>query len=169
MLVITRIPTHRNDGEKISTKERREILQQVRTAFGGYTLEGPFQGAWVADDGKVYEETSYRLEVIIEPAQLQVARELVIRIGKQLGSGQCTSKSAKAARLLILHKSTVALGVCAGATAAKGPCHEKAEHEKQGTGVIEVRSQSSGLGPDLGGSEQRHLRARWSICTAVSH
>jgi hypothetical protein len=57
----------------------------VRNAFGGYTLEGPFQGAWVADDGKVYEETSYRLEVIIEPAQLQVARELVIRIGKQLG------------------------------------------------------------------------------------
>jgi hypothetical protein len=33
----------------------------------------------------VYEETSYRLEVLIEPGQLQEARELVIRIGKQLG------------------------------------------------------------------------------------
>ena len=85
MLVITRIPTHRNDGAKVSAKERREILRQVRDAFGGYTLEGPFQGAWVADDGTVYEETSYRLEVIIEPAQLQVARELMISIGKQLG------------------------------------------------------------------------------------
>ena len=62
MLVITRIPTHRNDGAKISAAARRDILRQVRDAFGGYTLEGPFQGAWVADDGKVYEETSYRLE-----------------------------------------------------------------------------------------------------------
>jgi hypothetical protein len=85
LLVITRIPTHRNDGAMISAAARREILRQVRDVFGGYTLEGPFQGAWVADDGKVYEETSYRLEVIIEPGQLQVARELVIGIGKQLG------------------------------------------------------------------------------------
>ena len=85
MLVITRVPTHRNDGAKISATARRDILRQVRDAFGGYTLEGPFQGAWVADDGQVYEETSYRLEVIIAPRQLQAARELVIDIGKQLG------------------------------------------------------------------------------------
>ncbi len=85
MLVITRIPTHRNDGAPISAAARREILRQVRDTFGGYTLEGPFQGTWVADDGTVYEETSYRLEVLIEPGQLQVARELVIGIGKQLG------------------------------------------------------------------------------------
>ena len=85
MLVITRILTHRNDGAKISAAARRDIPRQVRDDFGGYTLEGPFQGAWVADDGKVYEETSYRLEVIIEPGQLQMARELVIGIGKQLG------------------------------------------------------------------------------------
>lgn len=85
LLVITRIPTHRNDGAQISAAVRRDILRQVRDTFGGYTLEGPFQGAWVADDGTVYEATSYRLEVIIEPGQLQVARELVIGIGKQLG------------------------------------------------------------------------------------
>ena len=85
MLVITRIPTHRNDGSEISARQRREILRQVRDAFGGDSLEGPFQGAWVADHGNVYEETSYRLEVIIESGQLQVARELMIRVGKQLG------------------------------------------------------------------------------------
>jgi hypothetical protein len=83
-LVITRIPTHRNDSSKINARERREILRQVRDAFGGYSLEGPFEGVWVADDGKVYEETSYRLEVIVEPGQLQVAGELIIAIGKQL-------------------------------------------------------------------------------------
>ena len=85
MLVITRMPTHRNNGLKISVTERRDLLRLVRDSFGGYSLEGPFQGSWVADDGKVYEETSYRLEMIIEPGQLQEARELVIQIGRQLG------------------------------------------------------------------------------------
>jgi len=85
LLVITRIPTHRNDGSRISAIERREVLRQVRDSFGGYSLEGPFQGSWVADDGKAYEETSYRLEIIIEPGQIQEARESVIRIGRQLG------------------------------------------------------------------------------------
>ena len=34
----------------------------VRDTFGGYTLEGLFEGAWVADDGRVDEESNYRLE-----------------------------------------------------------------------------------------------------------
>ncbi len=85
MIVITRIPTHRNDGSKINQRERRAILTLVRDTFGGYTLEGPFQGAWVADDDQTYEETSYRLEVIVPPERLSEARELFIRIGKQLG------------------------------------------------------------------------------------
>jgi hypothetical protein len=53
MLVITRIPTHRNDGSKVSQRERRAFLTLVRDTFGGYSLEGPFQGAWVEDDGRV--------------------------------------------------------------------------------------------------------------------
>jgi len=38
MVVITRIPTHRNDGKKVSQRERRAILNLVRDTFGGYTL-----------------------------------------------------------------------------------------------------------------------------------
>ena len=85
MLVITRIPAHRNDGSKVNHRERRAILSRVRDAFGGYSLEGPFQGAWVADDGQVYEETSYRLEVLVSPDRVSEARELFTRLGKQLG------------------------------------------------------------------------------------
>jgi hypothetical protein len=85
MLVITRIPTHRNDGSKVSRREHRAILTLVRDSFGGYTLEGPFQGSWVADDGRVYEETSYRLEVLVPPERLSEARDLFKRMGKQLG------------------------------------------------------------------------------------
>lgn len=85
MVVVTRIPTHRNDGSKISQRERRPILTLVRDTSGGYTLEGPFEGAWVADDGRVYEETSYRLEVLVPPERVGEARALFTRIGKQLG------------------------------------------------------------------------------------
>jgi hypothetical protein len=84
MLVITRIPTHRNNGSKIGARERRALLNLVRDTFGGYTLEGPFQGTWVADDGRVYEESSYRLEVVVPTERVSEARELFIRIGKQL-------------------------------------------------------------------------------------
>jgi hypothetical protein len=85
MLVISRIPTHRNDGSKVSRRELRAILTLVRDAFGGYSLEGPFQGAWVTDDGQVYEETSYRLEILVAPRRVNEARELFMKIGSQLG------------------------------------------------------------------------------------
>jgi hypothetical protein len=85
MLVITRLPTHRNDRTKVRPRERRAILNLVRDTFGGYTLEGPFEGAWVADDGRIYEETSYRLEVVVPPERVAEARALFVRIGQQLG------------------------------------------------------------------------------------
>jgi len=85
MLVVTRIPTHRNDGSKISKRERRAFLTLVRDTFGGYSLEGPFEGSWIADDGQVYDETSYRLEVLVPPERVKEARELFRRMGKQLG------------------------------------------------------------------------------------
>lgn len=85
MIVVTRIPTHRNDGSKIGQRERRRILNLIRDTFGGYSLEGPFQGAWVGDDGRVYEEASYRLEIMVAAKRVQEARELFMRIGQQLG------------------------------------------------------------------------------------
>lgn len=85
MLVVRRIPTHRNDGSKVSQRERRAFLTLVRNTFGGYSLEGPFEGAGVGDDCRVYEETSYRLEVLVPAKRLAEARELFIRLGKQLG------------------------------------------------------------------------------------
>ena len=61
------------------------ILTMVRDTFGGYTLEGPFEGDWVADDGRVYEESNYRLEVLVPSNRVQEARDVFSRIGKQLG------------------------------------------------------------------------------------
>jgi hypothetical protein len=57
----------------------------VTEAFGAYSLEGPFPGAWTASDGRVYKEASYKLEVVIGRGKVKAARRHFIGIGKQLG------------------------------------------------------------------------------------
>lgn len=85
MIVVTRIPTHRNNGRKVSKRELRAIINRVLDAFHGYSMEGPFPGGWIADDGVRYEETSSRLEAVVSPQRVQEVRELFVSIGEQLG------------------------------------------------------------------------------------
>jgi hypothetical protein len=84
MIVVTRIPTRHNDGSKVGIRELRAIVNRVFNAFRGYSLEGPFKGGWIAEDGEVYEEMSYRLEVVVPPERVKEARELFMSIGIQL-------------------------------------------------------------------------------------
>jgi hypothetical protein len=85
MIVVTRLPTHRNDGSPVSEQELKRILSRVRKMFEGYALDGPSSGAWVATDGKVYEEESRKLEVLVAREKVNRARALFEQIGKQLG------------------------------------------------------------------------------------
>jgi hypothetical protein len=85
MIATTRIPTHRNDGSRITKRELQAILTRVRKELGASSLEGPFPGAWTASDGEVYEENSYKLEVVITRRRINDARKLFVGIGKQLG------------------------------------------------------------------------------------
>lgn len=85
MIATTRIPTHRNDGSMISDEERTAILNRVREEFDGYTLEGPSLGAWVAVDGEVFEEHSYKLEVVVSAERAAEAQAHFMMIGRQLG------------------------------------------------------------------------------------
>lgn len=85
MIASTRIPTHRNDGSKLSSREMRAILRRVFKTFGGYSLDLPSEGAWIANDGSVYEERSRKLEVFVSADRVNEVRELFIAIGKQLG------------------------------------------------------------------------------------
>ncbi|ETX06897.1 MAG: hypothetical protein ETSY2_14355 [Candidatus Entotheonella gemina] len=85
MIFITRVPTHRNDGTPIHSDELETIKRRVWEAFGGLSIDGPGTGVWVADDGTVYDETSYILQVHCDRARYQEARELVTQIGRQLG------------------------------------------------------------------------------------
>jgi hypothetical protein len=84
VVFITRMPTHYNDGTAVPEDVRQEIADRVADAFGGYTLEGPGQGAWRDDGGRVYAEASYRLEVACGRERYAEARALVIAIGQRL-------------------------------------------------------------------------------------
>jgi len=84
MVFLTRIPTHDNDGRKFSKSVRNKILSKVRETFGGYSLDGPGEGSWMDEDGRVYEEPSYLLTVFCDRNQYQDARELVIWVGREL-------------------------------------------------------------------------------------
>jgi hypothetical protein len=85
VIATTRIPTHRNDGSRVSKRELKAILKRVRLAFNGFSLESPSLGAWIAEDGEVYEEDSQKLEVVVSPERVNEARKLFISIGKEFG------------------------------------------------------------------------------------
>jgi hypothetical protein len=85
MIVVTRIPTHRNDGSEISESELTRILNRVVDKFHGYSWEGPCHGVWISADGTVYREKSYTLEVVVPRERIKHSRAHFARIGKQLG------------------------------------------------------------------------------------
>ena len=85
MIAVTRIPTHRNDGSEVTAKELQRILRQVRRKFHGYSLEGPYPGAWVASNGAVVEEESYKLEVVVPRHRVEEIRAHFMKIGRRLG------------------------------------------------------------------------------------
>ncbi len=82
---MTRIPTHYNDGTPVPKGVLDEITEEVFEVFGGCTVEGPGRGIWGDDEGRVYSEDSFRLEVACERGQYAEARETVLRIGRRLG------------------------------------------------------------------------------------
>lgn len=84
MKFITLIPTERNDGSPVPENEMQAILLQFPVMFGGATIEGPVQGHWI-DGGKHYQDRCLRVTVICDVGLLDQARELVIKIGRQLG------------------------------------------------------------------------------------
>jgi hypothetical protein len=104
MIAATRIPTHRNDGKAVCEREITSILQRVRRMFNGYSFESPSVGAWVAIDGKVYEEESRKLEVVVSRERVGQAKALFMRIGKQLGQRAIFFEGERAARSSILNE-----------------------------------------------------------------
>jgi hypothetical protein len=81
---VTRVPTHFNDGSVIPDEVLNEVWYLISKEFGGASIDGPGRGIWVDSDGKVYDETTYVVSVACTEDQLQIAREVVSKIGRLL-------------------------------------------------------------------------------------
>ncbi|MEX1027653.1 MAG: hypothetical protein WD049_06560 [Candidatus Paceibacterota bacterium] len=86
MKLITRIPTHLNDGSPVSAESMQTIWMMIAERFGGVSVDPPGSGAWLDEQGKVYDEPSYLVTFATANRSDYVdARQLVIEIGKLLG------------------------------------------------------------------------------------
>ena len=84
MLWITRVPTHDNNGREFPAELLQAVLADVAAAFAGYSLDGPGRGAWIGDDGRVYDEPSYQLSVSCDRERYTEAREMALSMGRRL-------------------------------------------------------------------------------------
>ncbi len=84
MKVTTRIPTRLNDGRAVSVEVLGDIRRMIADQFGGVSVDGPGQGAWIGEDGRMYDEASYVVTFATERIRYAEARNLVIKIGQML-------------------------------------------------------------------------------------
>ena len=89
ILLTMRVPTHRNDGSKVGKREMQAILEAACSMHSkDSSLEGPFiWRPWVALDGEIYREATYKLEVLVNRRRAPEVRKMFKDIGKQF-SGQ---------------------------------------------------------------------------------
>jgi hypothetical protein len=84
--VTTLIPTRRNDGSRVSGRERAEIVAKFWQRFGGSTIEGKTQGDWVDPvDGTHYRDECWKLVVVTSPEQWPEVEQLIAEVGHDLG------------------------------------------------------------------------------------
>ena len=104
MIATTRIPTHRNDGSRVSRQELHAIIERVQRAFDGYSLDSPSDGVWVASDGQVYREKSQKLEVVVSREEVEKARDFLSPSEDNSASERSILKFVRVERSLISNK-----------------------------------------------------------------
>lgn len=84
MKLTTLIPIRFNDGTDVPSAKLEQLLDGLFIEFGAYTLEGTVKGAWL-DAGKAYYDDCLKVVICCEESKLDVARQLISAIGKELG------------------------------------------------------------------------------------
>ena len=86
MKFTTHIPTHLNDGRKVSQRQLKMIMDELVQQFGGVSDEGITKGQWIdPHDASLYRDESRRVSVVCDRVLLDRARKAVVRIGIALG------------------------------------------------------------------------------------
>lgn len=66
------VPTIKNDGKPIRTRQHREWDKRVRKITGGLTIYKPVIGQWIdVSDGKLYSERNIPVRVVATPKEMK--------------------------------------------------------------------------------------------------
>src|SRR5260370_25819610 len=79
------LPLTDNHGQPIPPDVIVALQRQLLTQFGGFTIHATSQGRWQSREGVVYQEEVVIYEVAVPEDQIALLREMVVRLGWQLG------------------------------------------------------------------------------------
>lgn len=81
--VLVQIPLLHNDGTPVPENVFKGFRELMLDEFGGWTkLPGVFEGAWRGEDGKRYEDSSYRYEIAIPETEVEHMKSIIRSLGK---------------------------------------------------------------------------------------
>lgn len=86
MMVVTIIPTRRNDGTAVTKRELRRILDGLTEQFGGHTVESQTEGEWIDPQSKSrFRDQGLKVTVACDRERLAEVENAIRKIGRQLG------------------------------------------------------------------------------------
>jgi hypothetical protein len=79
------VPLTDNDARPIEPQVVIHLHRELLAAFGGFTIHPSSQGQWRSRAGRVYQEEVIVYEVAVTEDKVSVLRDVVCRLGRQLG------------------------------------------------------------------------------------
>ncbi|MEX2026498.1 MAG: hypothetical protein WEH44_04340, partial [Pirellulaceae bacterium] len=79
------VPLTYNDGSQVSPEVMHQLEADLLTLGGGYTIAGTVKGAYRMQDGSKQVDESLQVWVVIDEQDGPALRELVARLGSNLG------------------------------------------------------------------------------------
>src|SRR5947209_1824760 len=78
-------PLTDNDGRPIHPQVIVDLHRELLREFGGFTIHPTSEGRWQSRAGRVYQEEVLVFEVAAPEGKIAALREIVSRLGRQLG------------------------------------------------------------------------------------
>jgi hypothetical protein len=79
------VPLTDNDGQPIDPQVILDLHRELLAEFGGFTIHPTSQGQWRSRAGRVYQEEVVVYEVAIPEDKVDLLRDVVCRLGRELG------------------------------------------------------------------------------------
>jgi hypothetical protein len=79
------VPVTDNKGQPINPQVLLDLHRELLARFSGFTVHPTSLGRWQSLEGQVFQEEVVVYEVAVPEAEIPSLRDLVCRVGRQLG------------------------------------------------------------------------------------